>query len=57
MTGTRPRESAVDRIRERVEENFAIFDFELTDDDRECIAALPKDVRMVDAPWGPDWSD
>ena len=42
---------------ERRLENFEVFDFELTDADRERIAALPKDVRTADPPWAPDWSD
>jgi 2,5-diketo-D-gluconate reductase B len=50
---TVPKASSHDR---RLE-NFEVFDFELTDDDRSRISALPKDMRMVDAPWGPDWSD
>lgn len=42
---------------ERRQENFEVFDFELSDADRERIAALPKDVRMTDPSWAPDWSD
>ena len=42
---------------ERREENFAVFDFTLSDADRERIAALPKDVRTVNPSWAPDWSD
>jgi 2,5-diketo-D-gluconate reductase B len=41
--------------RERRLENLDIFDFTLSDEDREQIASLPKDVRMVNAPWAPDW--
>ena len=37
-------------------ENFEVFDFELTDADRERIAALRKDRRTVDPPWAPDWA-
>ena len=40
---------------ERRVENFDVFDFELTDADRERIAALPKDVRTADPGWAPDW--
>ena len=36
-------------------ENFEVFDFALTDDDRARIAALPKDVRTADPAWAPDW--
>ena len=41
--------------RERRQENFDVFDFALTDEDRERIAALPKDVRTGNPPWAPDW--
>jgi 2,5-diketo-D-gluconate reductase B len=40
---------------ERRLENFEVFDFELTDADRERIAALPKDGRTANPPWAPDW--
>jgi len=36
-------------------DNLAIFDFELTNDDRAEIARLPKDGRVVEPPWAPDW--
>ena len=42
---------------ERRLENFDVFDFRLSDDDRERIAALPKDVRTADPAWAPDWED
>jgi 2,5-diketo-D-gluconate reductase B len=42
---------------ERRQENFEVFDFSLTDEDRERIAALPKDRRTADPPWAPDWAD
>jgi diketogulonate reductase-like aldo/keto reductase len=40
-------------------ENLAIFDFELTEEDRAEIAALPKDGRTVESigPDTPDWND
>jgi 2,5-diketo-D-gluconate reductase B len=41
----------------RREENFDVFDFELSDDERERIAGLPKDVRTANPPWAPDWDD
>jgi 2,5-diketo-D-gluconate reductase B len=41
--------------RARREENFDVFDFELSDDDRAAIDALPKDVRTANPPWAPDW--
>jgi 2,5-diketo-D-gluconate reductase B len=46
-----PKASSHDR---RVE-NFEVFDFELSDDDRAAIDALPKDGRVIDPGWGPDW--
>ena len=33
-----------------------MFDFEVTDSDRERIAALPKDLRTADTRWAPDWT-
>jgi 2,5-diketo-D-gluconate reductase B len=42
---------------ERRVENFDVFDFELSDDERERIAGLPKDVRTANPPWAPDWDD
>jgi 2,5-diketo-D-gluconate reductase B len=41
---------------ERRLENFEVFDFELTDGDRERIAGLRKDLRTADPPWAPDWN-
>ena len=40
---------------ERRVENFDVFDFTLSDEDREEIAGLPKDVRTANPPWAPDW--
>jgi len=40
---------------ERRIENFDVFDFELTAEQRAEIDALPKDVRTADPPWAPDW--
>jgi 2,5-diketo-D-gluconate reductase B len=39
----------------RRQENFDVFDFTLSDEDREEIAGLPKDVRTANPPWAPDW--
>ncbi len=50
---TLPKASSHDRRAE----NFEVFDFQLTDADRERIAALPKDVRTADPAWAPDWND
>jgi 2,5-diketo-D-gluconate reductase B len=38
-------------------ENFGVFDFSLTPEDRERIDGLPKDERDFDPPWAPDWDD
>ena len=40
---------------ERRVENFEVFDFELSDEDRAKIDALPKDDRVIDPRWAPDW--
>ncbi len=40
---------------ERRVENFEVFDFELSDDERARIDALPKDDRQIDPDFGPDW--
>ena len=40
---------------ERRVENFEVFDFELSDEERAKIDALPKDERMIDPRWAPDW--
>jgi 2,5-diketo-D-gluconate reductase B len=40
---------------ERRVENFEVFDFALTDEERARIDALPKDDRQIDPDFGPDW--
>jgi diketogulonate reductase-like aldo/keto reductase len=40
----------------RRQENFDVFDFTLSDADRERIASLPKDERTANPPWAPDWN-
>ena len=54
-----PRVSPIPKAssHERRLENFEVFDFELSDDERERIAGLPKDVRTANPPWAPDWDD
>jgi len=42
---------------ERRVENFEVFDFELSAEERAEIDALPKDLRTGDPPWAPDWDD
>lgn len=39
----------------RREENFAIFDFELSDDEMARIAALDREERVANPPQAPDW--
>ena len=39
----------------RREENFAVFDFELAEDERARIAGLERGQRTADPPWAPDW--
>jgi 2,5-diketo-D-gluconate reductase B len=41
---------------ERRVENFEVFDFELSSEERAEIDALPKDGRTADPPWAPDWN-
>jgi 2,5-diketo-D-gluconate reductase B len=36
-------------------ENFDVFDFTLSGNERAEIDALPKDVRTANPPWAPDW--
>jgi 2,5-diketo-D-gluconate reductase B len=48
---TVPKASSHDR---RLE-NFEVFDFSLTDGDRERIAGLRKDLRTADPAFAPDW--
>jgi 2,5-diketo-D-gluconate reductase B len=38
-------------------ENFEVFDFELTDAERNRIAGLHKDDRQIDPDDGPDWDE
>ena len=40
---------------ERRAENIAVFDFSLTDDERDQIAALEDGVRVTDPSWAPAW--
>ena len=41
---------------ERRVENFEVFDFELSDEERAQIDALPKDERVIDPGFAPDWN-
>jgi 2,5-diketo-D-gluconate reductase B len=40
---------------ERRVENFEVFDFELSDEERAQIDALPKGERIIDPGFAPDW--
>ena len=40
---------------ERRRENLDVFDFELSDQERARIDALPKDRRYVELEWAPEW--
>lgn len=41
--------------RERLEENFRIFDFSLTDDQMTRIGSLSRGLRLVNPGWATDW--
>ncbi len=41
---------------ERRLENFEVFDFELSDEERARIDALPKDQREINPGFAPDWA-
>ena len=40
---------------ERRLENFEVFDFDLTDEERARIDGLPKGERIIDPGFAPDW--
>jgi 2,5-diketo-D-gluconate reductase B len=42
--------------RERIAENLGALDVELTEGDRDVLAALDRGKRQVDPPWAPDWA-
>lgn len=42
--------------RERIAENLAALDVELTPGDRDALASLDRGRRLVDPPWAPDWT-
>ncbi len=54
-----PNVSAIPKAssHERRAENFEVFDFDLTDEERARIDALPKDGRGIDPGFAPDWDD
>ena len=41
--------------RHHLEENFQIFDFELSEDEMQRISALHRGLRLVNPGWAPDW--
>jgi 2,5-diketo-D-gluconate reductase B len=53
-----PRVSPIPKAsgHERRVENFDVFDFRLTDEERAEIDALPKDLRTANPSWAPDWN-
>jgi 2,5-diketo-D-gluconate reductase B len=40
---------------EHIQQNFDVFDFELSKEDREKIGALPKDQRQINPDFAPEW--
>ena len=54
-----PQVAAVPKAstREHRAANLAVFDFELTDEERGRIAALERGYRTIDPPWAPDWDE
>ena len=54
-----PRVAAIPKAssHERRAENFDVFDFALTDEERDRIDALPKDQRDFSPSFAPDWDD
>jgi len=40
-----------------IQSNFDVFDFELDAEDRSAIRALPKDDRLCEPDWAPDWDE
>lgn len=53
----RPGRIAIPRSEnpDHIAANLDVFDFELSDDDMRRIDGLPKDHRVVDPPFAPDW--
>lgn len=39
----------------RLQENLSIFDFRLSEDDMDAIAALDDNMRTINPGWAPDW--
>lgn len=52
-----PRVVAIPRSSnpEHIQQNFDVFDFELSDEDNERINRLPKDQRQINPGFAPDW--
>jgi 2,5-diketo-D-gluconate reductase B len=42
---------------ERIRQNLEVFDFALTDDQRERIDELEKGLRTANPPWAPEWDE
>ena len=52
-----PRVVAIPRSSkpEHIQQNFEIFDFKLSEEDKEKIARLPKDLRQINPDFAPEW--
>jgi 2,5-diketo-D-gluconate reductase B len=52
-----PQVSAIPKAssHERRAENLAVFDFKLSEPERNRIARLERGARRIDPPWAPDW--
>lgn len=42
---------------EHLEENFGVFDFDLTDAEQDAIDAFEKDRRLINPGWAPEWDN
>jgi diketogulonate reductase-like aldo/keto reductase len=53
----RPGRIAIPRSEDpdHIAANLDVFDFALSDDDMRRLDGLPKDHRVVDPPFAPDW--
>lgn len=52
-----PRVGAIPKASrsEHLQENLAIFDFELDEEEMQAITSLGRNLRLVDPGWAPDW--
>jgi 2,5-diketo-D-gluconate reductase B len=42
---------------DHIEENLAIFDFSLTDEEMACVHGLARGERLIDPDFGPIWDE